>query len=184
MKKIRILRNAALLLMIAFLTGYTVNETTAQTGKRSGCYKYSKMQKDKGCDYYNLPDLTDEQKQNIEDLKIELMKENMPLKNELMEKKARLRTLSTVENVDMKEVNNVIDDITGLLASMMKNGAEKMQNIRELLNEDQRLIFDSKPRIKCLGMMMMHGHHSKGPRSCKWDQNPHTGGPPWLEDDD
>lgn len=93
-----------------------------------------------------LPNLTEEQKEQIKAIKLNGQKEALPLRNELMEKKARLRTLTTSEDYSEKAVNGTIDNIAGLEASLMKLRENHRQDVREVLTEEQRIIFDSTPQ--------------------------------------
>ncbi len=91
-----------------------------------------------------IPNLTDEQKKQIKELRMKNAKELLPLKNQLAEKKARLRTLSTVDQVKMNEIEKVIDEIGSINVQIMKKNAAQQQNFRKLLTEEQRIACDSK----------------------------------------
>ncbi len=102
--------------------------------------------------------LTDEQTAKIKEIKLSAKKEILPLKNELGEKKARLKTLSTADKVNMNEINGVIDDITSLKGRMMKIKMKKHQDIRALLTDEQRVMFDThKGRKKAHKHKVKHG---------------------------
>jgi len=93
-----------------------------------------------------LPDLTEKQKEQIKQVRTEHMKVILPLKNQLMEKKARLHTLSTSEKVNMKEINDMIEEIGAIKTRIMKEQAVHRQEVRKLLTAEQRLMFDMHPR--------------------------------------
>ncbi len=95
-----------------------------------------------------IPDLTEKQKEQIKDLRTEHLKAMLPLKNQLMEKRARLHTLSTGENVNMKEINKITEEIGALKTRMMKEHAAHRQEVRKLLTEEQRVFFDAHPRAR------------------------------------
>ena len=92
-----------------------------------------------------LPDLTEKQKEQVKQLRTKHMKAMLPLKNQLMEKKARLHTLSTGEKVDMKEINDMIEEIGAIKTKIMKEQAAHRQEVRKLLTAEQRLMFDTHP---------------------------------------
>jgi Spy/CpxP family protein refolding chaperone len=96
----------------------------------------------------NIPDLTDEQKAKLEELKIEHMKIVQPLDNQLAEKQAQLHTLSTAAEVNMSKINSLIEDIGKLRTDIMKEKETHHQAVRKLLTEKQRLIFDSQPGFR------------------------------------
>ncbi|KPK62775.1 hypothetical protein AMJ83_09845 [candidate division WOR_3 bacterium SM23_42] len=90
-----------------------------------------------------IPDLTEAQKEQMKELRVEHMKALQPLRNQMGEKKARLRTLSTSDKVNMTEINRVIDDIGKMQTQMMKLRAQHRQDVRKLLTDEQRVIFDA-----------------------------------------
>jgi Spy/CpxP family protein refolding chaperone len=92
-----------------------------------------------------IPDLTDEQKAQLEKLQIEHMKNVQPLHNQLAEKQAQLHTLSTAEQVDMSKINGLIDEIGKIRTEMMKERERHHQAIRKMLTEKQRLFIDNRP---------------------------------------
>ncbi len=94
--------------------------------------------------FERLPDLTDTQKDKIGELRTEHLKATLPIKNEMAEKRAELRSLQTAENVDTDAVNKKIEAIGALHIKMMKKRAAHHQEIRNLLTEEQRVIFDSR----------------------------------------
>ena len=98
-----------------------------------------KMQKDK---YFNIPDLTDKQKKEIDTLRTTVMKEILPLRNELNEKEANLQTVSTSEKVDMNKVYKKIEEIGNIKLNIAKKKAKQRQDIRILLTDEQRVFFD------------------------------------------
>lgn len=96
----------------------------------------------------NIPDLTDEQKAQLEELKIEHMKIVQPLHNQLAEKQAQLHTLSTTAEVNMSKINSLIEDIGELRTDIMKEKEKHHQAVRKILTEKQRLLFDSQPGFR------------------------------------
>ena len=93
---------------------------------------------------FNIPGLTDEQREEIKKVRIEAQKETLPVRNEMKEKRARLNTLRTAEEADMNEIYKVVEDIGALQTQLMKNRENTRQQVRSLLNEEQRLYFDSE----------------------------------------
>jgi Spy/CpxP family protein refolding chaperone len=89
-----------------------------------------------------IPDLTTEQKAKIEAFHTTMSKEILPLENQILEKEARLRTLTTAEKVDMKAVNKTIDEISKLRGEIQKKRMKFMMDTRSILTEDQRVTFD------------------------------------------
>jgi Spy/CpxP family protein refolding chaperone len=91
-----------------------------------------------------LPDLTDEQQEQIKDLRVDQMKQMTRYRNNLMEKRATLRKLQTQENPDMDAINNIIEEMGNIRTEMYKDRAEHHQEIREILTEEQRAVFDAR----------------------------------------
>ena len=152
------------LMLIAFImiAGQIVNAQTPDEGagaKASCCKKGDKSEK---C-MQGIPDLTDQQKQKIDDLCLSTKKEMTGLKNQMGEKQAHLKTLQDADKADMAAINKTIDEISALKADMMKKHEATRQAIRELLTEKQRIAFDAKPMGCCGGGENgeMHGDKSK-----------------------
>ena len=68
----------------------------------------------------------------------------LPLKNQVNEKEARLRTLTTSTDFDAKAVNKVIDEIGILKSDLMKMKIASTQEIKLILTEEQLLFFDKQ----------------------------------------
>jgi len=66
------------------------------------------------------------------------------LRNEMAELKARERTLLSEEEVDMKALNSVIDDQTGLLNKMKKLQADHRVSMRDILTAEQMMQLDQR----------------------------------------
>lgn len=89
-----------------------------------------------------IPGLTADQETKIKALHLNLVKQILPIKNELAEKEAHLQTLSTAEKADMKAINATIDEISVLKTKMAKLHMQFRQDVRALLTEEQRVTFD------------------------------------------
>lgn len=92
----------------------------------------------------NLPDLTEEQEQKIEALRLERIAARTAHRAEMDELRARKRSLGIAENPDMDALNNVIDQMTAARARHMKDNEAHRQEIRKLLTPEQRTLFDSR----------------------------------------
>jgi len=115
---------------------------------------------------FNLPGLTEDQKEQIETLRAENLKIMLPLRNTLQEKKARLMTLQSAEKADMKAINGLIDEISTIKTQMAKQRATHHQQIRSVLSDEQRVVFDSRPRGMGRGHGHGKGHHGRGYHNC------------------
>ncbi|MEW5844890.1 MAG: Spy/CpxP family protein refolding chaperone [Bacteroidota bacterium] len=98
----------------------------------------------KGYCYLNL---TPEQEQKINDLRVKHLKETTPLRNELREKQAHLRTLESADKPDMTAINKTIDEISTLKAKLMKARAAHRAEVSQLLTDEQRVIFNSRGKM-------------------------------------
>ncbi len=86
--------------------------------------------------------LNDQQKEQMDKEMLNHQKQMMVLRNQVKEKKARYNSLMVADKADMKAINQVIDELGALKIQMMKQRAQHIQNIRGMLNEEQRLKFD------------------------------------------
>lgn len=86
---------------------------------------------------YKPLELTDEQQEEMTTLRTEYFKASTPLKNKLGELKARERTLLSEENVDMKAVDQNIDEQTEVMNSMKKLQVEHQVAVKKVLTDEQ-----------------------------------------------
>lgn len=163
MKNLRIQTLTFVLLAIFSLSTFQAEaqsnkgkQNAKRTGKNVNCNKQSRTQ----C---KIPDLTAEQQKKIEDLKLKHKKKMNSRRNILAEKNARLNTLRSADNANMSEINKTIDEIGAIRTQMMKDKEAHYQSIRSLLNDKQKVYFDSKRHRggdACRG----GGKHRKGDR--------------------
>jgi Spy/CpxP family protein refolding chaperone len=95
----------------------------------------------------NKPGLTDEQKTKMKEMRVAHYKEISPLKNKMGELKARKHSLETAEKADLAAINAVIDEIGKLQIQIEKSNAANRLQIRGLLTDEQRMVFDN-PNLK------------------------------------
>ncbi len=90
-----------------------------------------------------IPNLTDEQQQKINDLRVKHIKDVTPLKNELGEKKARMRTLQSAEKPDLNAINKLIDEMAAVRAQIQKKAAAHRVEVASLLTDEQKVYFNA-----------------------------------------
>ena len=94
----------------------------------------------------DLPGLTEMQQKQIKKEKLKNMQAMTPLKNKIREKHAHLVTLLSSDDLDMKDVNKTIDEIGALNAKMLQQQVSHHRAVRDLLNPDQKVIYDARPK--------------------------------------
>ena len=163
MKKNILSRSLLIIMMIAAMSMTTnVWAQGRGAGKGQGGKKGAPMMHMKKM----LPDLTDDQVKKIKSLRMGMLKQITPMKAQLQELKAHLQTLSIAEKADMEAINNTIEKMGSIRTKMMMIHAKFRQDVRSVLTDEQRIVFDSKA-----GNMMgqgMKGHHGQNKGiSCK-----------------
>jgi Spy/CpxP family protein refolding chaperone len=93
---------------------------------------------------HGMAGLSDDQKAQIHKLRISHLKDIQTLRNQIRENRAHFKTLMTSENPDMNVINKNIDELGSFRNQLMKKQAAHIQDIRKLLNDEQRLGFDRK----------------------------------------
>lgn len=135
MKKITVLTITGIFLLMS-------SSAFSQKGKRPGNYNRGNHQTMyQNCERM-IPNLTEEQQEQIKELRLDHMKAMQNYRNEFQEKRANLRTLQTQDSPDMNKINDKIEELGELKTEMHKESAEHRQEIRKMLNDEQKLIFD------------------------------------------
>jgi Spy/CpxP family protein refolding chaperone len=109
----------------------------------------------------SLPGLTDEQREAMRAIRLEAAERALPIQNQLREKRARLRTLSTAEPVDERAAMAVLDDIGDLQSQLMRIRWESGQAVRGLLTDEQRILLDQR-QSKGMKGRSSAGHRGQG----------------------
>lgn len=139
------------LLLTVLITGLFATSALAQQG-RAGRGMFDRPGAGMGWNqqwdnanrpYARIPNLTDEQRNQIQQLHLEARQQNMELRNQLNEKRARLRTLTTGSSIDMDAADQIIDEMSTLRSNMMKRRLQTHTQVRGLLSDDQKAAFDS-----------------------------------------
>ncbi|MCF8303493.1 MAG: Spy/CpxP family protein refolding chaperone [Bacteroidales bacterium] len=156
-------QRAVMSMVVVFLAGILMSGNIyAQRGHGWGkgphedCPKEHPMMK--------MLDLSDEQQAQMKELHTKHMKEMLPIKNKMGELKAELNTLSTGDDVNMNAVEKKIDEIADLKAKMMKRHQSHRQEVRDILDDEQKVIFDAHHSRMGKGCGFGHGrgHYGKG----------------------
>lgn len=93
-----------------------------------------------------IPDLTDDQKQQLKKTDLKNLEAMIPLRNQMREKRVHLMTLLSTQPVNIKEAEQVADEIGRIQASILKQQIRHDLELRGILTPDQQIIFDSKPK--------------------------------------
>ena len=137
------------LLTLIFLLGLTnINIMFAQRSNSKMPADNKKGMSKRDSTFDNLK-LTQAQKKNIKELRFKLAKQVIPLKDQVKEKKAHIKTLSVMDNPDMNAINSTVDEIASLRAQMAKLALAHQQLVRKVLNDDQRILYDAKVQKLC-----------------------------------
>ncbi len=92
----------------------------------------------------NVLDLTDAQRDQAKEIKMSAAAEILPISNHVNEIRAKLKTLETAKDVDMKLVNKNIDEMARLNAEIHKIRAKSNQEFRAMLTDEQRVTYDTR----------------------------------------
>ncbi len=162
------------ILALIFIAG--IETLYAQPGSDEA---HGKMDKKEKCEMapeagicHNIPNLTEEQQQKITKLQTGMMKEMQGIHDQLAEKHAHLKTLSHAEKPDQNAINKTIDEISDLQAQMMKKRFSHRQEIRNILTNEQKVVFDTKPFEKNGCCKSDKRHHKKMKECSMMDQPP------------
>jgi Spy/CpxP family protein refolding chaperone len=112
--------------------------------------------------------LTEAQMDQIADLRLEMQKQVLPLRSELMSKRNELKLLLTADKPDMGKIKAKLKEIGDLRVQISTLWAQHLLKVRELLNDTQKKKFDSMI-LNGKGMRGMP-HHRPG--------HPHPHGKP------
>src|SRR5438128_87963 len=108
--------------------------------------------------------MSDDQRKKIKEIYLKAEKEINPLKNQLAEKKAHLKTLTTSDNPDMNEISKTIDDMMAMKSGIMKREVLAKQEIRKQLSDEQKIAFDKRMEMHKKDKHEGPGHQGPGPR--------------------
>lgn len=115
-----------LMLVLIFLAGAAVN---AQSSKEKS---------------HGIAGLSEDQKAQMHKLRVSHLKDIQGLRNQVRENRAHYKTLMTADIADMNAINKNIEEFGSLRNQLEKKQAAHIQDIRKLLNDEQRLMFDQK----------------------------------------
>jgi Spy/CpxP family protein refolding chaperone len=96
----------------------------------------------RGFNNTNIPGMTDQQKERLEEIRKTHIQAALPLHEQLTEKNAALRTLTKEEN--LQEANSLLEEIYALRLELAKNRMESRIAMRQELNEEQKQYLDTQ----------------------------------------
>lgn len=155
MKTLRLVTLVALLGMFG-LGNAIAQKGSGQKGQKQGKSMHGQL----------FNDLSDTQKEQMKAFHVEFIKEATPMKNELAVLEAKMQQASTGDNINTKEVNSLIDEITELKGEMAKKNFANKQKIRNILTDDQKVMFDARAdkmhKQRKQGMKGRNGKQGRG----------------------
>ena len=90
----------------------------------------------------DIPDLTAEQKKQIQKLRLEHQKDVLPLKTKLKAAKLDMQSL-ILEEADQKTIDKKIEEIGKIKIELAKKKNAHRMKVRNLLTDEQKSVFDA-----------------------------------------
>ena len=121
---------------------------TNKMGQRQKMMQARGEKPDRGERFAQALELTDAQKTKIEEIHFAAMKSMKSVKNNIGEKEAKLKTLSSADSPDLKAISKVAEEIGDLRTKMFVSQVQTKQEVRALLDEKQKFKFDNMDMMK------------------------------------
>ncbi len=102
--------------------------------------------------------LTEEQNDQIKQIHLDHMKDVQPLKDEVRINRAKIDALLKKDEPDMKQIVSLVEANGKLLTQIELKSIEQKINIRSLLTEEQKIIFDAQTERMGKYSTMVHRH--------------------------
>lgn len=134
----RIDKNFKLLFAIIVVLGLSLS-VMAQSNRRAPSHHRSATIK-AGMQHL---DLTEEQEAEIKDIHLTHMKDIQPLKDEVKINRLKVDMLLKRDDPDMKEIVNLVETNGKLLTQIQVKSIEQKINVRSLLTDEQKVLFDA-----------------------------------------
>lgn len=128
------------------------HEGMHQRGNRGNCQgNMRKRGRDCGarCDM----DLTEEQQAAFKNIRLEKLRIVNPLRNKLRELQAKKHTLMTAEEINNRDINKIIDQMSDIKEEVAKANIKQKVEMRNLLTEEQKLTLNKRMHKR-----KVHGH--------------------------
>ena len=95
-----------------------------------------------------IPNLSEQQKTDIKKIREETKKKNQPLRTEIKSLRKKHNEIIKEEKADMNAINNNLEAISDKVLEIAKNRAQMHQDIRALLDADQRKWYDENVLVQ------------------------------------
>lgn len=96
----------------------------------------------------HIPDLTDEQRAQLLDMRLELQRQMLPLKSKLPALRGELKMEITAEKFNEGNVEKIVEQIQKVQAQMRMKEILHHRAVREILTPEQRKKFDLQLLLK------------------------------------
>jgi Spy/CpxP family protein refolding chaperone len=92
----------------------------------------------------NMEGLTEDQKAALRKLHVARMEKSIQHRSQMEVLQARKRSAMIMKDTNINEVNKIIDEMGALSTAWMKEAVAHREEIRKLLTDEQRVLFDSR----------------------------------------
>jgi Spy/CpxP family protein refolding chaperone len=167
MKKNWMRAMAAMIAMMIMTAGSLQAQQGAKAHQGDCDHKQQDEVKGPFGNYHQIPGLTDKQKGDIKVVRLAMIKDINGLKDQINEKEAQLRTLTRADKPDSKAIDKLIDEISVLQANKRKRIESTRQQIRAMLNDEQKIWFDQHCQVQ---QRKTQAHPAKGQQPVKKQQ--------------
>ena len=153
----RIDRNFKLLVAIIVVLGLSLSVMAQPYGR--GQMQQRSMKSQAGM---QMLDLTEDQKEQIKIMHLTHVKDVQPLKDEVKINRAKINALLNNDDPDMKQIVSLVEANGKLLTQIQVKGIEQKINVRSLLTDEQKIIFDAhSEKMGKRRAMAQHYRHSR-----------------------
>jgi Spy/CpxP family protein refolding chaperone len=159
--------NTRRLLTGLFLVLFTFGFANAQPGMGKNRDQFQ-PRPERGQRMAALLDLTEEQQQQIDKIRLEHLKNMESTRSELQKLRSEYRLLLVADSYDRNKVKQKLDDISALKEKLELAKADHFAEIRKILTEEQKVKFDQ--------FILSRGPGERGKHSGK---RPHRGPRNW-----
>ncbi len=155
----RLDKNFKLLVAIILVLGLSLSVMAQQNYRRQipqrSMMAHSPMQ---------LLDLTEEQKDQIKEVRLAHIKDVQPMKDEVKINRFKVDALLKTDDPDMKEIVSLVEADGKLLTQIQVKSIEQKIKVRSLLTDEQKIIYDAQSeRMDKRRAMALHYGHRRTP---------------------